>query len=402
MASKKKAAASAADANFSFFQNLSTGNKLADSSKKLTTSTWIDTGCYAFNAIYCGDMKGGFPGNRVSMLAGREAVGKTFFAIYAHMIPLIRDGYFVFYIDTEGAVDEDMLMNSFGIEPLGYDSSGEPVLPFKIIRESTIQEARRTVCNILDGIEADMGKDVVNHNKCAFILDSQGQMTTMKNLEDSSSGNFKKDMTKAGELKLFYAAITNRMTMLGIPMIVTNHVYADVGSFIPRNEVSGGSGGLYASSVILELRKKQYKEGTVKKGTIVTTKTRKSRWCPDGLEVSFYLDFKKGFNPWYGVHLLAQEAGYLEPWSASHASMGCIKPKVGNAKCWVCKHPDKEPSEWVVCRENELHKESAIGSIFEPVNEWVKKNYRFTTANGFDLKEDEDLDVTEDDLVESD
>lgn len=370
---------------FAFFNEMKTGNKFADSNKD-DEVTFISTGCYAFNAAYSGDMTLGFPSNRVVMLAGEEAVGKTFFTIYGHILQLHREGYFIFYVDTENAVTGDML-ESFGIVKGGY----------KIIRESTVEKARETIAKILDNIEEAMGKATVNKNKCAFALDSMGQLTTMKSMNDASSGVYTRDFTKQSELKRFFAVLTNRMGLLDIPLIMTNHVYQSMGSFISTKEIAGGSGGLYASSVILEMRKKQMKEGTVRTGSIITAKVKKSRWVREGKEVSFYLDFEKGLNPWYGVHALAEEAGLLKEYNSEFASMGVKKPggANGNAKIWVCIHPDKDATEWVTCLQKDLHKKSTIGSIFEPVNEWVKVNFKLSKGEYVEPVETDDEDDTD-------
>lgn len=375
--------------HFAFFKDMKTGNKFADA-KNTIPVTHIDTGCYVFNAAYTGDMTVGFPSNRIVMLAGEEAVGKTFFTCYGHALQLQRDGRFIFYFDTENAVTDEML-EGFGLNPEG----------FRIIRESTVEECRTTMANLLDTIEEQMGKSTINRMRCAFILDSLGQLTTLKSMDDASTGNNKKDFTKQAQLKSMFAVLTNRMGYLDIPMVITNHVYKSLGSFIVTNEVAGGSGPLYACSTILELRKKQFKDGKVRKGSIITAKIRKSRWVREGKEVSFYLDFDKGLNKWYGVHLLALEAGLLEEYEEKkHSKKGVVVTEelAKSDKLWVLRHPDKPASEWVVCDERDLHKSTTIGSIFEPVNEWVKANFKLSKNAVSD--ENEETDVSLDDAVE--
>lgn len=377
--------------HFAFFKDMKTGNKFADA-KNTIPVTHIDTGCYVFNAAYTGDMTIGFPSNRIVMLAGEEAVGKTFFTCYGHALQLQRDGRFIFYFDTENAVTDETL-EGFGLDPSG----------FRIIRESTVEECRTTMANLLDTIEEQMGKSTINRMRCAFILDSLGQLTTMKSMDDASTGNHKKDFTKQAQLKSMFAVLTNRMGYLDIPMVITNHVYKTLGSFIVTNEVAGGSGPLYACSTILELRKKQFKDGKVRKGSIITAKIRKSRWVREGKEVSFYLDFDKGLNKWYGVHLLALDAGLLEEYDEKkHTKKGVVvDPALATKsdKLWVMRHPDKPASEWVVCDERDLHKSTTIGSIFEPVNEWVKANFKLS-KNAASDEDTDDADVSLDDVVE--
>ena len=380
--------------HFAFFKELKTGNKFADMTTQ-NVATMIDTGCYVFNAIYSGDMTIGFPSDKILMLAGEESVGKTFFTILGHALPLQKqDNRFIFYFDTENAITEEFLIN-FGLDPAG----------FRIIRESTVEECRKTMANLLDTIEAQMKSSTKNKFKCAFILDSLGQLSTLKSMEDSSDGNFKRDFTKQTELKKLFAVLTTRMGLLDIPMVMTNHVYKMIASAVPMNEVSGGSGALYASSVILELKKRQFKDGKTRTGSIIIAKARKSRMIREGQQVSFYLDFVKGLNKWYGVHLLATDAGLLEEWAAKHDKAGIAYPeipaRIKEPKVFVIKDPTKPMKEWIACLEKDLHKESTIGTIFEPINEWVKANFKLSKATeqtGEEAPEqvDEALDVEED------
>lgn len=388
MAKEKTKKAESLLENFSFYKEMTTGNKFADT-KSTVEVEYIDTGCYVFNAVYSGDMTKGFPSNRILMLAGEEAVGKTFFTVYGHALQLHKAGYFIFYFDTENAVTDEFLIG-FGL------TEGS----FRIIRESTVEECRTTMSKILDQIEERMGKGTINRMKCAFVLDSLGQLTTAKSMDDASSGNNKKDFTKQSQLKTMFAVLTNRMGYLGIPMVMTNHVYKSLGSFIVTNEVAGGSGPLYACSTILELRKKQFKEKNVRRGSIITARVRKSRWVREGKEVCFYLDFDRGLNKWYGVHLLAQEAGLLlEYEEKKHTKMGVVVSQElldsKYTKLYVLKHPDKPASEWVVCDEKDLHKSTTIGTIFEPTNEWLKTNFTLS-KNGSHGEEDDSMMDNED------
>ena len=381
--------------DFSFFNTLKTGNKRADSGKEKEINCWIDTGSYTFNAIISGDMTKGFPGNRITMLAGEEAVGKTFFACYGFCKPLIDEGYFIYYIDTENSVTDDQLQG-FGIKAGQY----------KIMDVDLVGDLKEQVNTILNQIEEAMGKSMTNKNKCAIVLDSQGMLDSGKSRKDLNTGNQVKDMTLPGELKSFYKAVTKRMGDLDIPMLVTNHVYANTGGYGSPTKVAGGKGALYACSAILYLNKKQYKEGEVRKGTIITAKGIKSRMAREGLEACFYMNWEKGFNKWYGIHLFADEANLIDKWSASaYDKKGVVGPeKAGNFKWYVIKDPKITPDKWIVCKEAELHKSTTIGTIFDEINEHVKNKFKLRKPIEFsydDLDKEEDLDVDDDLLVDA-
>lgn len=382
--------------SFDFFNDLKTGNKLADSTANKKETIWIDTGCYSYNGLISGDLTKGFPANRVFMLAGEEAVGKTFFAIYGFCKPLVDQGYFIYYIDTENAVD-DSLLEGFGL----------PAGSFKILNEDVVEETRTRVDAIITKIDEARGRSLVNKNKCAFVLDSQGMLDSLKSREDTAKENYVNDMTLQKELKKFYKTIVSRLGELDIPMLVTNHVYANIAGYGSATKVAGGSGGLYASSVILHLRKKQYKEGTLRAGTIVTAKNVKSRLCQDGLEAAMYLNFERGLNKWYGLHTLALEAKLIEKWSSTKFDKkGVVGPeKAGNSNWYVIKDPKIAMEEWIVCKESDLHKKSTIGTIFDEINEYVKETFKLKRPVDFswdDVDDEQTLDIQEDNLVDAD
>lgn len=385
----------AINASFDFFKTVKTGDKFTDAGKKREINTWIDTGSYTLNALISGDMTKGFPGNRAVMLAGEEAVGKTFFAIYGFAKPLVDMGYFIFYVDTENAVTEDQLI-SFGL----------PEGSFKIISQDIVEDLKVNFDIILSQLEEARGKALTNKNKCAFIIDSQGMLDSMKARKDIKEENFVNDMTLQKELKRLYRSILVRMGELEIPMLITNHVYSNIGGYGDPKKVAGGSGGLYASSVILSMRKKQYKEGDLRMGTIITAKNLKSRICRDGLESSVYLNFERGLNKWYGLHLFAQDAGLIEKFNSDFEDMGVVKPKYrGSPTLYIIKDPKKEPKNWIVCKDTELHKASTIGTIFDEINQHVINTFKLLNPSEFDYGEEDpdeqDVEINEDNFKES-
>jgi RecA/RadA recombinase len=375
---------------FSFFQTVKTGDKLADAGRKKEIKHWIDTGCYSFNALISGDMTKGFPANRAFMLAGEEAVGKTFFAIFGFARPLVEAGYFIYYVDTENALTDDDLIG-FGL----------PEGSFKIITQSIVEDLKVNFDKILTALEADMGTKKENQNKCAFVIDSQGMLDTAKSRDDIKAEKKVNDMTFQKELKRFYRSVLVRLGVLDIPMLITNHVYTNIGGYGDAKTVAGGSGGLYASSVILSMRKKQYKEGEVRKGTLIVAKNIKSRLCIDGQEATMYLSWEKGLNKWYGVHQFAKDAKLLEPWSKDKFDKkGVVGPeKPGNSKWYVIKDPKIPPEKWLVVLEKDLYKKTTIGTIFDETNEYIKNRLKLTKPIDFDYDDVEDEHDEELDLV---
>lgn len=383
---------------FNFFKKIKTGNVGADKEKQAEPTELFDTKCYALNAILSGDIYKGFPNNKILMLAGEQQVGKTYFAVHGFCKPLVDKGYFIYYIDTEGAVDYDDLEN-FGI----------PREQCKILREEVAEQLRFSLTAILNKIEESMDGGVVNENKCAFVLDSQGQLDTEKSRKDAAERKDKVDLTLQKELKKTYKNVTGRMNKMNIPFLITNHVYDDNMSFIKKTVVSGGQGGLYASSVILHLRKKQYKEGDVRKGTIVTAKIYKSRWCREGLEAALYLNFNSGLHKYYGLHLFADKAGLIEKWKKptkkeieedTYIKYKNAPEKPGNSNWYMIKDPKVDKLECIICKEKDIFKEEVIGTILDEINEWTNKNIKLLRPIDFQYDEPEDTFNVEEDLAE--
>jgi len=386
MAAKKKTPTK--KKNFDFFNNLETGNKIADGNVKIETKEFIDTESYSFNAVLSGDMTKGFPSNRILMAAGAESVGKSFIAMYNFCKPLIERGYFIFFIDSESSMTEE------GIEEFGI-----PKGQYKLIPQDVIENLRLEVNRILNQIEEKRGRKNINDDdfKCAFVLDSQGQLDTMKSRSDADKGKTTTDLTFQKELKKFYKTVTTRMGILNIPFFVTNHIYKDNMSIFPKTVVSGGQGGLYASSIICHFRKKEFKEGSVRTGTILTGKIYKSRFCKEKIEASMYLNFEKGFNKWYGIHEFALEADLIEKMAKSQTAIKAYEKKgyklpegFSDGGYILIKDPKKEEKDWLIIKENSIHKESAIGTIFDEINEWVKDNFKLTRPVDFSYEEEEE------------
>ena len=75
-----------------------------------------------------------------------------------------------------------------------------------------------------------------------MVLDSLGQLSSAKELEDVESGKPARDMTKAQLLRGTFRVLSLKLAKAKVPLLVTNHVYDVVGSYIPMKEMSGGAG----------------------------------------------------------------------------------------------------------------------------------------------------------------
>ena len=276
-------------------------SKVNDKGSIITNNTfsrideWIGTGNFLLNAQLSGSLFGGYPNSRSICIAGESGTGKTFLTLNACR-EAQKMGYNIIYMDSEAAVDEDIIKN-FGVDPDAFRY--QPV--------STPQEVRHFVANLCDTLKKSKEKGV-ELPKIMLVLDSLGNLATNKERTDAMSGSEKKDMTKQQELRSLFRVITTDLAEMKIPFIFTNHTYASIGSFFPGQTIAGGGGAIYNASVILQLSKAGLKEGgdeaaaagVQKTGIIVTSKPAKNRFARP-IPVKFHISFYKGMNPYVGL-----------------------------------------------------------------------------------------------------
>jgi RecA/RadA recombinase len=383
MAKKNQSAESSAPSYFSSLKKIKTGNELADSGKKLVIADYTDTGSLILNVGLTGDLTKGIPSGKVIMLAGEKQTGKTFIAAYCYCRPLQNKGYFIFWIDTENAMDDDRLAG-YGLNPDG----------FRIIKENIAEQVRFQVNTILDEIEELKKKDP--NLKAAIVLDSQGQMSTMKAVSDTEKGEKKQDYTKQKELKTFYNLTTHRLGVLDVPMLVTNHVYADVNNPFAGNTkvISGGEGGMFSAEIIFYCRKFAHKDGKSgpKTGIIFEMTLFKNRFCEEGKKIRMYLDRNTGPNRYYGIHLLAEEAGIIEEWDEKkHEKKGLKLPEKidkKDRKAYVIKI-GTEVVNWKVVWDKFVYTPEITDAISEDLQRWLDKAFKLINPINF-LKENPD------------
>ncbi len=267
------------------------GSKVSDGVEAGDVSNYVDTGSYILNALVSGDIYGGIPSNKITALAGETATGKTFFAL-GMVKQFLADNPSggVLYFESESALTKDM------IESRGIDSNRMIILPVTTIQEFTHQAV----------------KVVENHTEdrpLMMCLDSLGMLSTTKEVGDISEGKETKDMTRAQLVKGAFRVLTLKLGKAGIPLLVTNHTYKQVGTMFPQDVMGGGSGLQYAASTIIFLSKRKEKEGTDVVGNVIHCKNFKSRLTKENKMVDVLLRYDKGLNRYYGLLELAEDAG---------------------------------------------------------------------------------------------
>ena len=259
------------------------------------TSSFVDTGSYIFNAVVSGSLFGGIPSNKVTALAGESSTGKTFFAlsVVRNFLTQHPNGG-VIYFESESAISKDM------IETRGIDSKRMYIFPV-----ATIEEFRTQATRILDKY---LKQPKEEREPMMFVLDSLGMLSTSKEMQDIADDKQVRDMTKSQLIKGAFRVLTLKLGQAQVPMIVTNHTYDVIGSYVPQKEMGGGAGLKYAASTIIYLTKSKEKEGTDLVGNIIKCEAKKSRLSKEGSKVATRLYFdERGLDKYYGLLELGEK-----------------------------------------------------------------------------------------------
>ena len=304
------------------------------------TERFIDTGSYIFNGLISGSIFGGVSSNRITAIAGESSTGKTYFslAIVKNFLDTNPDGYCL-YFDTEAAVNKGLL-----------ESRGIDTTRLVVVNVVTIEEFRSKA---LKAVDIYLKTDEDNRKPCMFVLDSLGMLSTEKEIRDALDDKQVRDMTKSQLVKGAFRMLTLKLGQANIPLIVTNHTYDVIGSYVPTKEMGGGSGLKYAASTIIYLTKKKEKDGKDVIGNIIKAKTHKSRLSKENkeVEVRLYYD-ERGLDRYYGLLDLGEIGGLWKNVAGRYEMNG----KKVYAK-EIYKNPEKYFTEEVMKKLDEISKQ---------------------------------------------
>lgn len=287
-------------------------------------TSYIDTGSYILNAQLSGSIYGGIPSNLITAFAGDSATGKTFFAMECARSFLNDnpEGFIVWY-DSETAINKEMMKKR------GVDT--ERVI---VAEPITVQEFRTHLTNVLREYEKE-GND---RPPMMVILDSLGSLSTTKEVEDAGSGKETRDMTRAQVIKSVFRTLTKPLSRLQVPLIIVNHVYSVVGSYIPQKALSGGSGLVYAATTIIELTKSKDKEDKEVVGVLIKGKALKSRLTKENSQITMRLNYRTGLDRYYGLLELGEKAGLIKKVSTKY--------QFPNGESAFGKHINENPEKY--------------------------------------------------------
>jgi RecA/RadA recombinase len=244
---------------------------------------YIPTGNYLLNAQISGSVFGGYPNTRSIGIAGDSGAGKTFLCLNA-VRELQKKDYFVFYIDTEGAIDRS-----------DYTKFGVDLEKLKYLRMGLISDVKFFINDFIETMRENPGL------KAAIFVDSVGMLDTDKSKRDMDAGKNASDMgLRSKEMRSLFKSFTLELSNLKVPFIFTNHTYASMDQYTPKG-MSGGGGPEFSASIILMLSKGTLRdEAKTTTGIIVRSKTRKNRLAKP-IDIEFHISFHKGMNQYVGL-----------------------------------------------------------------------------------------------------
>ncbi len=267
---------------------------------------WVSTGNYALNYLISGDFNKGVPLGKVTVFAGESGSGKSFICSGNLVRHAQQQGIFVVLVDTENALDEAWL------HALGVDTSESKLLKLNM---AMIDDVAKTISEFIKGYKA---LPVDDRPKVLFILDSLGMLLTPTDVNQFEAGDMKGDMGR--KPKALTALVRNCVNMFGnhnVGLVATNHTYASQDMFDPDDKISGGQGFIYASSIVVAMKKLKLKEDedgnkiSEVRGIRSACKIMKTRYNKPFESVQIKIPYETGMNPYSGLVDLFEGKGFL-------------------------------------------------------------------------------------------
>ena len=272
---------------------------------------WISTGNYTLNYLISGDFTRGIPLGKVTMFAGESGSGKSYICSGNIVRQAQQQGILPILLDTENALDEDWL------KALGVDTNPDKLMRFGV---SMVDDVASIVSNFMKEYKADAdGKPYEEQQKILFVVDSLGMLLTPTDVNHFEAGDMKGDLGR--KAKSLTALIRNAVNLIAphpVGIIATNHTYASQDMFDPDDKISGGQGFVYASSIVVAMRKLKLKEDEDGNkisdvvGIRAACKVMKTRYSKPFESVQVKIPYSTGMNPYSGLVDMFEGKGMLK------------------------------------------------------------------------------------------
>jgi recombination protein RecA len=268
---------------------------------------WISTGNYALNYLISGHFNRGVPLGKVTVFAGESGAGKSYICSGNIIKAAQEQNIFVVLVDSENALDEKWLLD------LGVDTSEEKLLKLNM---AMIDDVAKTISEFMKEYKV-MPEE--SRPKVLFVIDSLGMLLTPTDVNQFEAGEMKGDMGR--KPKALTSLVRNCVNMFGswnVGMVCTNHTYASQDMFDPDDKISGGQGFIYASSIVVAMRKLKLKtdadgnKTTTVNGIRSACKIMKTRYAKPFEAVQVEIPYSTGMSPYSGLVDLFEAKGMLK------------------------------------------------------------------------------------------
>jgi len=268
---------------------------------------WISTGNYALNYLISGDFNKGVPLGKVTVFAGESGAGKSYICSGNIVRHAQEQGIFVVLVDTENALDEAWL------HALGVSTDESKLLKLSM---AMVDDVAKTISTFMSDYKALPDGE---RPKVLFVIDSVGMLLTPTDVNQFEAGDMKGDLgRKAKSLTALVRNCVNMFGAYGVGMVCTNHTYASQDMFDPDDKISGGQGFIYASSIVVAMKKLKLKEDedgnkiSDVMGIRSACKVMKTRYAKPFEGVQVKIPYSTGMSPYSGLVDLAEKKGLLK------------------------------------------------------------------------------------------
>jgi recombination protein RecA len=267
---------------------------------------WVSTGNYALNYLISGDFFKGVPLGKVTVFAGESGAGKSYICSGNIIRHAQEQGIYVILVDTENALDQAWL------EALGVDTSENKLLKLNV---AMIDDVAKTISEFMKEYRAMPQEERM---KVLFVIDSLGMLLTPTDVNQFEAGEMKGDMGR--KPKALTALVRNCVNMFGsynVGLVATNHTYASQDMFDPDDKISGGQGFIYASSIVVAMKKLKLKEDEDGNkvsdvlGIRSACKIMKTRYAKPFESVQVKIPYSTGMAPTSGLVDMFEKIGIL-------------------------------------------------------------------------------------------
>jgi recombination protein RecA len=264
---------------------------------------WISTGNYALNYLISGDFNKGVPLGKVTVFAGESGAGKSFICSGNLVRHAQQQGIYVVLIDSENALDEAWL------HALDVDTAEDKLLKLNM---AMIDDVAKTISEFMKSYKALPETD---KPKVLFVIDSLGMLLTPTDVNQFEAGDMKGDMGR--KPKALTSLVRNCVNMFGshnVGLVATNHTYASQDMFDPDDKISGGQGFVYASSIVVAMKKLKLKEDedgnkiSDVRGIRAACKIMKTRYAKPFESVQVKIPYETGMSPYSGLLDMIEKA----------------------------------------------------------------------------------------------